>query len=283
MGDGSPEYDSPRRRLPLGWLGVLAVGWVLYELTARPMVGVMAVCVKFGWEDFRSAIWLRRRDPWPYRGRTCFWLYLASGLWKTAAAAFLVGVGYFFVFDFMRKMAARPAGPQADLREAILGAVMANAAGLAFAAQALAYALWLARRRQLRLWLGGAAHRARRQDFWPPGLGARPSQNYLMAVLMTVLLVLYMPAVVATTPVMLWLGGLVCRHVGVGLVGLWFVLPVIVGCIGGCIWGVVRCHRWVQRRVAASHPIHCWCMSPPADEGAGDSTGMAAQPFDPLP
>src|SRR5947209_18895965 len=65
---------------PFTWTGLLAVGWVLYELTAQPAVGAVAVCLKFGWEDFRTALWLRRRDPDRRRGRACFWLYAGNGL-----------------------------------------------------------------------------------------------------------------------------------------------------------------------------------------------------------
>src|SRR5205823_1721793 len=54
------------------------VGWALYELTTQPALGAVAVCLKFGWEDFRTARWLRRRDPNRRRGRACFWLYVGN-------------------------------------------------------------------------------------------------------------------------------------------------------------------------------------------------------------
>ena len=66
------------------WALLLIVAWLVFELTAQPALAVAAVCVKFGWEDFRTARWLRRSDPDRLRGRACFWLYVASGLWKTA-------------------------------------------------------------------------------------------------------------------------------------------------------------------------------------------------------
>jgi len=65
-------------------LGLLALCWVVYELTRQPALGAVAVCLKFGWEDFSAARWLWRRDPDRARGRCCSWLYFAWGLWKTA-------------------------------------------------------------------------------------------------------------------------------------------------------------------------------------------------------
>src|SRR6266566_1511806 len=82
------ERRSARRwRGAFTWTGLLVVGWALYELTTQPALGAVAVCLKFGWEDFRTARWLRRRDPDRRRGRACFWLYVGNGLWKTAVVA----------------------------------------------------------------------------------------------------------------------------------------------------------------------------------------------------
>src|SRR5438552_14652063 len=69
------------------WTGLLVVGWALYELTTQPALGAVAVCLKFGWEDFRTARWLGRRDPDRRRGRAHFWLYAGNGLLKAAGVA----------------------------------------------------------------------------------------------------------------------------------------------------------------------------------------------------
>src|SRR5688500_12502652 len=78
------EVDRPDARGTWVWLWLLLLGFVIYELTAYPALGIGTVCLKFGWEDFRTALWLRRTDPLPARGRACFWLYLSFGLLKTA-------------------------------------------------------------------------------------------------------------------------------------------------------------------------------------------------------
>src|ERR1700733_2601344 len=93
------EAVAPRSRwrLPFTWLGLLAVAWVIVELTHQPALGAVAVCLKFGWEDFRTARWLYHTDTQLWRRRSTFWLYLAWGLWKTAVVAFLMSIGFALV------------------------------------------------------------------------------------------------------------------------------------------------------------------------------------------
>jgi hypothetical protein len=275
MADDSWESDPAARRLPLSWLGVLAVGWVLYELTTRPMVGVMAVCTKFGWEDFRAAIWLRRRDPWPYRGRACFWLYLASGLLKTSLAAFLMCIG----FGVVRQRAAQQGGAKQAFVDALTGAAVANALGLVLAAVALGYALFLARRGHLRLWLGGAAHRARRRDRWPPGQWERSSFNGLKAVVVVVLVVVYVPVAFLAVPLALVVAGAAFGWPN----GALLAPPLALGVIVGSIVGVVKCRNRVQKRFEASDPTQCWGVSGPDGDGTDAPGGVAAEQGHPVP
>src|SRR5437868_5740148 len=74
----------------ISWGALFAVGWLIYELTARPSFGIVVACGKFGWEDFLAAHWLLRTDPYRGRGRACFWFHVANGLWKITVAAFIV-------------------------------------------------------------------------------------------------------------------------------------------------------------------------------------------------
>src|SRR5579864_658654 len=103
------EEEMERRgwfsRLHLSWPMLFVIGWLVYELTTKPTLGAVAVCLKYGWEDFRAAIWLRRVDPRRLRGRACFWLYLAWGLTKTAAVACLMSIAF---------AAVSPKGPPAQ-------------------------------------------------------------------------------------------------------------------------------------------------------------------------
>src|SRR5207302_5843758 len=57
----------------------------------------MVMCLKLGWDDFRTAFWLRRRDPSRRRGRACFWLYLANGFWKVSAIGLVVSLLFILI------------------------------------------------------------------------------------------------------------------------------------------------------------------------------------------
>src|SRR5436190_24021420 len=73
----------------ISWGAMLPLGWFIYELTARPSFAIVVACGKFGWNDFLTAHWLLRTDAIRGRGRTCFWFYVASGVWKITVAAFV--------------------------------------------------------------------------------------------------------------------------------------------------------------------------------------------------
>src|SRR5436305_6385075 len=87
--DADPP-DRRRTRRLLSWTAVVALGLLVYEFTTQPALGAAMLSLKFGWRDFRAALWLRRTDPDPGRGRACFWLYGANGLWKIALVSVVV-------------------------------------------------------------------------------------------------------------------------------------------------------------------------------------------------
>src|SRR5947209_1697135 len=90
---------------------MLAAGILVFELTKSPGLGAAIACTKFGWEDFLTARWLRRTDPDRRRGRTCFWLYVASGLWKCALTGIAVMFAVTFLAAAMQAPQPRPRGP----------------------------------------------------------------------------------------------------------------------------------------------------------------------------
>src|SRR5437764_11490447 len=87
--DTAPAGRRRARRL-LSWTAVVMLGLLVYEFTTSPALGAAMLSLKFGWADFRTALWLRRTDPDPDRSRACFWLYAAAGLWKVALASFVI-------------------------------------------------------------------------------------------------------------------------------------------------------------------------------------------------
>ena len=182
---GQPDEPPPRRRPSMVLPALLAIGIVVYELTAQPGLGAAIACTKFGWDDFLTARWLRRRDPNRRRGRASFWLFVAAGLWKTAVTGVVVMFAVAFLDAAMR---ARPrAGQLAQPpSEVIGGALVAAFLGFSFSTLATGRAFLTALRSRVRLWIDGHVHRDRRADRWPPASTAG-RKNRAGAVLFTAL------------------------------------------------------------------------------------------------
>jgi hypothetical protein len=169
-----PWADPPRRewRFPFTWLGLLAICFILYELTHQPALASVAICLKFGWEDFLAARWLYRTDTNRARAYCCGMLYMAWGFWKTGLVAMAMSIGFLIV----------------ELRRDFQGGKEPLALFATFWTTLLAFFwAWLltgaaaryARRASLLLWLDRAVHRARRHDVWPPSLLCEGRTNRL--------------------------------------------------------------------------------------------------------
>ncbi len=156
----------------LTWPVLLSVGWLIYELTHKPALGAMAVCVKFGLNDFLTARWLSRIDTHRGRGHTCFWLYLASGLYKTAITGSVLALS---ITLFAAVMRPRPpvfrVQPQIldwqGLKEAFVGAALTTLCGFLLSVLISLLALAWAKRHQVKMWLDREVHQARRDNVWP--------------------------------------------------------------------------------------------------------------------
>jgi hypothetical protein len=163
--------ETPARRWPVvfSWLGVLVACLALCEMTNYPAVATALLCVKAGFDDFRTANWLRRRDPVPERGRATWWLYVArgfgvSGIVAVAVSLIVVVVGLFELF-----WRGGVLGPWWDrILWTTAGALVPGAACALLSSLAFRVALFQARRNHLSLWLHGAILRARERDTWPP-------------------------------------------------------------------------------------------------------------------
>ncbi|MCE9533762.1 MAG: hypothetical protein K8T89_21930 [Planctomycetes bacterium] len=158
----TPESQQPR---PGGFLTlpvILVIGWLIYEGTHEPAIAAMAMCLKFGLEDFRTARWLLRTDPDGGRGRSCAWLYIASGLWQTAVIG-LAMVLLTVVLDEL--IQGRPQKPKdaVGLRKLLNGATLTILFGFTFSTLATYVAMLYAWRHRVRPWLNGSVHYARKQ------------------------------------------------------------------------------------------------------------------------
>jgi hypothetical protein len=251
------EAPAGRWHGAITWAGLAAAGLILYELTNQPAVGVATLCLKFGLEDFNTARWLWRFDPWPARGRASWWMFVASGLWKIAALA--VGVNLVVISALYVLPNLNGRFPPNRLLQAFKGAGLMSVACFGLSAVATTWAVGIAARNRVRLWLDGSTGRSCRNGTWPPYGAARRRYNRLRILLASAF---------AT----------VCIVV-VG--GISVVIRVFEALGAGKEWGAIAVVSfmfvwmagalWMFHLVAANFPAECW----PPDE-------LAALPGDPL-
>jgi hypothetical protein len=267
-GDSEPVTPSSRWHGTVTWSSLLLAGLVLYEATNQPAVAVATFCSKFGWADFRTAQWLYRYDPRKERGRACWWLYVAWGLWKIGVAAFLTNLAlaivaaaivFLTVFFPAGFVANRPAGaPQVRLIQLMAGAGVTLLAGLGFSSCATLWAVVIGVRNRIRLWLGASVRRARRERLWPPYGGSRKSENRIGALQLTgflSLLLIVLPFCIFLFSRLPFNGGF-----------RWLPAAIAIG-----IWPAAWLWTKACHAVTAASAAECW----PPDE-------LAAESFDSL-
>ena len=230
------EEQAPRSwRVHVRWSALFLLGWLLYEATSQPGLAAAVTCAKFGWSDWRVAWWLRRVDPDWRRGRTCFWFYLAFGLWKVAVMALL------FMFLLVQLAAA--------LAPAAVGVLAAAGVGFGLSFFMTYLSLWSALRNRIKVWLGAAPHLARTRRYWPPASG---QHNAAPFVTVTTLVITLWFAVFGAAQVGMVLGPGPATLVLLALLALASPLTVFV-------------LKYLERRVFARNPEDCW---PPDELGA---------------
>jgi len=91
------DSKSSRWRQSITWSAVVVLGLLVYEFTTQPILGVIVICSKFGWNDFLIAYLLQRVDPNRGRSRAVFWFCLASGVLKVVFASMFLFMGLFLI------------------------------------------------------------------------------------------------------------------------------------------------------------------------------------------
>jgi hypothetical protein len=240
---GGPLTHSRAGRLHVPWPAFVLLGWLLYEFTSQPGLAAAVTCAKFGWADLCTAAWLRRVDPDRRRGQTCFWFYLAFGMWKVALTATALMIGLLLLSACFRQPVAGK-----GLARVVGGTLLAGtlAFGLTFLTTYVAVGSALCN--GVKVWLGSAPHRARTARFWPP------CEGHLNAG----------PLVAVTTLVMtMW----VVLMASVGFFLVWrppgwsgFFLLLLV--IGATLPVGLEVFRFLDGRVFARSPQECWDAAP---------------------
>ena len=229
-----------------GWLLVLGIAWMLFELSADPAISVMVASLGLGGNHFLSALWLWRCDPDQRRGHVCAWFYLAAGFWRITALTFVLiaAAGIIaLVLNIQR-------GKDDDLVTGI--AMMIVLLCFLMSGVTTSIAVVLAIRGKFRVWLDPQLRMARRARQWPP---RSPGPNKLGGVITATASLLAIIELVVAYGCMGWLiqqKGPQNLAVGV-IVCVLAVLPIVVA--AGTVLGG---REWAQRRLKARSARECW-------------------------
>ena len=152
----------------LPWWLILTIAFVVTELTAHPAIGASVLCLKFGWDDFRTAAWLRSRDPNQERGTACMWFYFASGTWRVFLWSFaLIVVACLFLKATQPPQVRDPNG-NLSVPPEIITCLCMCLASFAVATVLTLIAAGSAWKRQVKVWISGPISQSRRLNEWPP-------------------------------------------------------------------------------------------------------------------
>jgi hypothetical protein len=247
------EGRSPRPwQNPLTWSALAALGFLVYELTAQPGLGAAVLCFKFGLNDARTAWWLWRMDGNRPRARVCFWLYLASALWKVAITGTILA---FTVPILDGLLNPRPVGQRPPnvtrLPDTIIAAILTAIFGFFFSVLTTIVALWGAWRHGIWLWLNSRIHGARRSNTWPSRYPWFGTTNQAGRLVLTALVSAF--AVAAITGI----GILVELRLGPKNNAMVITLFIIALMIAGPVT-FLALRELAMRHILASSPVQCW-------------------------
>lgn len=252
-------------RLPWWLIAMLAL---LVAEIIHPAIGVVVFCLKLGWDDFRTALWLRRRDPVHSRGAICSCFYLSSGLWRVCAsslALMLVAIATFAFFVPKQPdqwPAGQPPPPDADteMPPQMMMCMIVWLSSFATATMLTVVATLFALRRRMKIWISRSVSDSRRDNQWPPRpmLLENPDANFLKACLVfTGLGLVGILLVVGAIAFLLAEDDPAQNGNNQGIVALFGVL-VMLGIILGSSVAVLVIGDRVSHRVAAMSSVECW-------------------------
>lgn len=244
--EGDPGRE--RRWAALAWGLMIAVGFLVWELTDRTGLAAGVACLKFGWEETATGLYLLRKDPNRSRGWTCCTFHIARGCARFGWIGFVVSLAAEEGPLVVREWQGLPPAPRAA-NDVVLNVLLLGMCGLTASVFLSGVATWLALSAKQRVWIDPTTRVTRTQRLWPPQPHGR-NRVWLHAVIGTVALV--------------HLFGLLAMAMAVG----WWLSLVTVPCSLVLGWRVAR-------RIAAPSPIECW------PELAFESPNDAGREMDP--
>jgi hypothetical protein len=152
--------DRSRRSETIGWLLMVGLAFLVFELTADPSWAVVLGCLKFGTPDLKVARWLRRADPDHLRGHCCSWFYVTLAVLRVGFTAFFL-MGVLFAV-------AGAGNPQGQIGRQAISALIVLLACFTGAAIASWVAVASALLGGVRVWMDATVKSAVRSGCWPP-------------------------------------------------------------------------------------------------------------------
>jgi hypothetical protein len=227
------------------WSALIIIGLLIYELTTQPILGVIVVCSKFGWNDFLLAFLLRRVDPNQPRGRTVSWFCLAFGLLKVVYASVFLAIA----LSLMLGAPFGPAGFQGILLRCISAWGVALFGYLLITAVVFTGAFY-SKQSQLKVWLTSpfplwhARTRVKGQG--------RKLENLVDLLIMAALFPLFLGCF-SLLPVV---GELIEPQPQGNIV--FIIVFLVVLWVGILTYLLVKVFLVLKKRFAAPNPFECW-------------------------
>ncbi len=156
-----PEDESATSlsfKWPIGWGAMLAIGWLVFEVTAQPRFAIAVTCSKLIWQDFKTGLWLLRRDSWRQRAVCNLILLLIRATAKYALV--LIAMGFALV-----EAAKRGFGVEKEAFEFTVGTGFISAALWMFGGLFVSFLCVIGK---VRLWVDSSLHESRERDVFPP-------------------------------------------------------------------------------------------------------------------
>jgi hypothetical protein len=236
------ESGSGKWRESITWTSLILIGLLIYELTTQPILGVVVVCSKFGWNDFLIAFWLRKVDSNLVRARTLFWFCLASGVLKVILVSTFLLPGLIILAASFGQLANQATG----LR--VVSALAVTLFGYLLISMLVFRGIICARRSQTKVWL---------TPDWPfRGPGWRDADNGSWRNFMDALLIFALiPVGVLGFPVFPMM---LCITIQPNAV---WAAPFIGFCLFWCgfLYYFLRSvFLTIKKRTSTADPLECW-------------------------
>ncbi|HEV3004398.1 MAG TPA: hypothetical protein VGX78_08040 [Pirellulales bacterium] len=226
----------------LAWPAFALIAWIVFKLTAEAALGVIVFCLKFGWNDLLTAIWLRCVDPCRHRAQACGWFYVAAAILRVSLVAVML------MFAIALGTPAQIVAPIEFVTAAIEACV-----GFGLLVVTTCVAFVVAWRHGVKVWVDSAIHQARRDRAWP-------LQDYCRANSAGYLLIVALAVAASLLIVAVMFGVFTLAEAFGGQNDLTAIActAVLLAPLAFAVWSIGWLKDRASRTVVAAVPDECW-------------------------